>query len=80
MEFETLVTRTEKNNVNVKKYIPKRAYSSLQGLASPKIKDLKTLCKKNIIPAKYHNYYSSFPEKTSANQNCITSDEENSDE
>lgn len=66
MDFETHVTRLEKSNVNGKKYTLKGAYSSHQGIPSAKLKDLKTLCRTNIIPPKYHEYYNSFQQKVSA--------------
>ena len=56
-DYERLITRTEKNHANVQKYILKKAYSNVQEVKAAKIKDLKTLCKNNIIPPQYHPYY-----------------------
>lgn len=60
--YETLITRIDKNHVNVKKYTLKKAYTAVQGIKKAKIKDLQTLCKKNIIPAQFHVYYNLFNE------------------
>lgn len=75
-DFKILVTRKEKNHINVKKYLLKTAYTSCQGLSTAKLKDLKTLCKTNIIPPQYHEYYSSFSERNSITDQQNMSDEE----
>ena len=71
-DYETLVTRKEKNQVNVQKFVLKKAYTSVQGLTSAKIKDLLSLCdeKSNIIPQEYHSYYKSFPHRPTNSQNA----------
>ena len=30
-------------------------------MKAAKLKDLQTLCKKNIIPSQYHNFYNTLP-------------------
>ena len=60
VDYEILITRKGKSNVNVKKYALSKVYSNTQGLTWDKIKDLRILCKNNIIPPAYHEYYESF--------------------
>ena len=62
-EYQTLVTRKEKDQVNAKKYVLTHAYQSIQGLSSAKLKDFQTLCEQNIIPPQHHEYYKSFQVK-----------------
>ena len=58
-DYEILITRKNKTHLNLNRSILQKAYSTTQGLPAEKLKDLLTLCGKNIIPSKYHNYYNS---------------------
>ena len=66
--YETLVTRKEKEHVDVKKYNLIKAYKNVQGIPAAKKKDLLSLCENNIIPTEYHQYFKLFPTKLSNDQ------------
>ena len=72
-DYEILATRKCKNDVNVINYRLNKAYQAVQGLPKAKFKVLLALCKSNIIPPAYHQYYQSFTEKLNLD------DEENDD-
>lgn len=58
--YITLATRKEREHVNVTKYNLTKVYDSVQGLPQAKLKDLISLCKSNVIPPAYHEYYKTF--------------------
>ena len=56
--------------------VPIRLYKSRLPLSKEKFKNLEDLCKKNIIPSRYHEEYLSMPHKSSVSDNLTETDEE----
>lgn len=56
--------------------VPSPVYKSQLNLPEAKFKDLTDLCKKNIIPRRYHKEYSSMPHKLSVPDVLVETDEE----
>lgn len=55
--------RKRKNFVDITDFSPPTAYSAPFPISTLKYIDLKSLCEKNLIPEKYHQFYITLPHK-----------------
>ena len=76
-ELEKLVLRKDSNQVNVRKYKLKKAYTGELGLPAAKLKDLLTLCNNYIIPPNHYAYYKAFSVRKSNDIESDISEDEN---
>lgn len=56
--------RRRKNFLDINEFCPPTAYSAPIPISTLKYNDLKSLCEKNLIPEKYHQFYIALPSET----------------